>query len=385
MKKNNKKRKKLWFVTCSDINEGAGRSIGIKSRIKEMSKHLDIILITHEKVTNPGIVPYIKENRVHGKRLYLPHLKKPQYWPQILSLYRRLDKLIDEESPILYTDTSYIALYKRYAKKKRKMRLIYNASGMDTERLIAKKAFKRNSMAHKVFSKYEKRCFQQADRIITVTKKIKDIIVERYKIPDSNIYVISNGVDPGMFSPDVKGEHILKELGWERNKIVFWLGNFKPWQGLGYLISAAPEILEKLPDTRFMIVGGGDGEKELRERAKRLGIDDKVAFIGKVEHSDVPVYISTADVCIAYFSIRGKESTDLSPLKLYEYLSCGKPVVGCNIGGVGDFLECYNCGLGVEPGKPGLLAEAVVKLLTNDKLRSEMGRNGRDIIEKEFS
>ena len=87
-----------------------------------------------------------------------------------------------------------------------------------------------------------------------------------------------------------------------------------------------------------------------------------------------------ADVCVAPFIRVRNERIGLSPLKIYEYLACGKPVVASDIKGIGDLLRNSNAGIGVKPEDPVELANAIIKLLKNEKLRGKMGKNGRKIV-----
>ena len=74
-----------------------------------------------------------------------------------------------------------------------------------------------------------------------------------------------------------------------------------------------------------------------------------------------------------------------SPFKLYEYASCGKPIISTDIPGIPEFVNKNKCGIIVEPNNPKALAEAIVKLLDNPNLAEEMGKNGRKAILNGYS
>ena len=100
-----------------------------------------------------------------------------------------------------------------------------------------------------------------------------------------------------------------------------------------------------------------------------------------VPYEEVPKYINACDVCVAPFLFR---NSGLSPLKVFEYLACGKPVVTSMINGL-DFIKKYDLGILVEPENFDELAQALIKLLQNEKLRKKMAKNGRNVIATKYS
>ena len=226
---------------------------------------------------------------------------------------------------------------------------------------------------------------KHVDCIVTVTPNIAKEMQKVYKIPPDRFIIIQNGVNTNLFKPMDKIT-TRKTLGLnEQSKIVCFVGQLSPWQGVEYLIKAAPLILEKVPETKFLIIGDGEMREEWENMVSEKKLEDNFIFTGRVPYEDVPKYINASDVCVAPFIKERNERTGLSPLKLYEYLACGKPVVGSDVGGVGDFLEGYNAGVAVKPENLKELANATVKLLQDDELREKMGKNGREIVVKEHS
>ncbi len=226
--------------------------------------------------------------------------------------------------------------------------------------------------------------FTHATRIIAVTQGLKYEIRELYNIPDERIVVIENGANTDLFKPMSK-EKCIKELNLDESQhYVCFVGNLAPWQGVEYLIEAVPLILKKIPNTNFLIVGDGMMKEKLVKLAKKTGISDKIIFTGAVPYEKVPKYINASDVCVAPFIKERKLKIGLSPLKIYEYLSCEKPVVSTQIPNL-EFIERENAGILVEPENPKELAKAIVTLLNNRKLRKEMGENGRKYVVKKHS
>jgi glycosyltransferase involved in cell wall biosynthesis len=224
-----------------------------------------------------------------------------------------------------------------------------------------------------------------SDRIISVTPGIKTNIVKIFRIPEDKIVVVSNGANTSLFKP-LDQMDCRKELNLDSKTFyVCFVGNLAPWQGLEYLIKAAPSILSHLPECRFLIVGDGVMKNELRRLSRELGVEDRFIFTGVVAYDRVPVYINASDVCVAPFILARNAKIGLSPLKLYEYMACGKPVVASDISGVSDLLEASNGGLPVIPESPEALSDAVLKLLKDQDLRSKMGLKGLGYVTENYS
>jgi len=229
---------------------------------------------------------------------------------------------------------------------------------------------------------------KKADAVIAVAQGIKDILIQRGG--DRNkIFVIPNGANVDMFRQinnsaainELRNHHSISE----NDYIVAFIGNLAPHHGIEYLIKSAPLVLNVLPNTKFLIVGDGAIKKELINLSERIGVSDEIIFTGRVSYEIVPLYINMADVCVAPFIRARNERIGLSPLKIYEYLACGKPVVASDIKGVGDLLRHSNAGIAVTPEDPVELANAIIKLLKDEELRRQMGENGRKVVVNNYS
>jgi len=124
---------------------------------------------------------------------------------------------------------------------------------------------------------------------------------------------------------------------------------------------------------------------KLLEIASKMGLSDKFTFTGRVPYEDVPLYINAADICVAPFIKERNSKIGLSALKTYEYLACGKPIVASSISGVKDLIDLSGGGISVTPEDPGELANAVVKLISDQKTRNMMGEQGRKYVVENHS
>ena len=232
-----------------------------------------------------------------------------------------------------------------------------------------------------IIDRVERFSIRKADKIIVVTPKLKEVLHNNYKVPRDKIVVIPNGVNTNLFRP-IDQKEIKKDLGFDQDtNYICFVGSLIPWQGVEFLIRSAPLILKEHPKTKFLIVGDGPLKEELIELAEKTGVSDKFIFTGAVPYEEVPKYINASDVCVVY---KKPLRSGYSPLKLYEYMACGKPVVASRVEGF-EILEQNKAGILVEPENPEELAKAIIKLLKDEGLRRELGENGRKYVAKNHS
>ena len=222
-----------------------------------------------------------------------------------------------------------------------------------------------------------------ARKIFVVTKVLKNDIQIRHNVSQNKITVIKNGVDTEIFR-SIDTKEARGQLGFKENQsFIGFVGSLFAYQGIDYLIEAAPLILKEIPNVKFIIVGKGRMEKVLSDKVRELGLEAAFLFTGTVPFSQVPIYINTFDICVVFFKpIRTDPG---NPIKLYEYLACSKPVIASNVEGYGDFVEGVGAGISVDSDNPEAVAEAIIRLIRDEGLRKEMGRRGRLAVEQGYT
>jgi glycosyltransferase involved in cell wall biosynthesis len=210
----------------------------------------------------------------------------------------------------------------------------------------------------------EKINYVLAAAIVVVTPEIKNGLRVGYGIPETKINVIENGVNSDLFRPIDKKEAIAW-LGLDQTyNYICFVGGLAPWHGVEFLVEAAPLVLKEVPNTIFLIVGDGPMKSKLMEQVNDLELSDHFIFTGRVPHADIPYYICSSELCTAPFIPGRNDKTGLSPLKIYEYLACGKPVVASNLPGMEIVTESRG-GVIVEPRNAEDLGQAIVRMLTD--------------------
>lgn len=226
--------------------------------------------------------------------------------------------------------------------------------------------------------------YKYANRIVVVTQGIMFEIKKKYKIPDNKIVVIENGTNT-ISIKEMDRNKCIDKLNLSRycNYICF-IGELSPWHGVEYLIESLPFMIQKFQNLKLLIVGDGSMKKKLFNLGDKKNVSSDIIFTGFVPHEMVSYYINASDVCVAPFIKKRNEKTGISPLKIYEYMACEKPIVSSNIKNL-EFIERENVGILVEPEKPVELANAIIYLLKNEDLRCKMGKNGRSYVETNHS
>lgn len=223
--------------------------------------------------------------------------------------------------------------------------------------------------------------YTRMDHIITPSNELAEA-VESLGIPKQKITFVSNGVDTEKFSPEVPPKNIRHQYALAPDaKIVLCPRRLEPKNGVKYLVEAVPAVLRQCPDTRFFIVGGSypDQLTLLQKRARELGVLDHITFAGSVPNADMPSWYTAADVVVLPSL---KEATSIAGL---EAMACGRPLVGTSVGGIPYLIDGDKTGLLVEPRNPSQLADALVRVLTDDATRREMGIAARKKAVEQFS
>lgn len=220
------------------------------------------------------------------------------------------------------------------------------------------------------------RVFAGASLLVAVSEGVRDYL-EGCGVDRARIAVIPNGVDPARF-PDVPG---LRET--DRRFTVGFLGTLKPWHGLPVLVEAFDRLSRQHPGCRLLLVGDGPERSRLETMVRARGLEHQVVFAGQVPPAQVAAYLASMDCAVApYEDLPGFY---FSPLKVYEYLAAGLPVVASRVGELAGVIRSEDNGLLVPPGDASALAAALERLRQNPALRQRLGRAARDSALREHT
>jgi len=228
--------------------------------------------------------------------------------------------------------------------------------------------------AKEIALEQRKKLFEQCKAIITQTETLKNVISH---LTDKPIYVVPNGVDTEMFRPDVYCEDVKRELDIGNEIIITFVGSFKKWHG----IEQIPKIAKRFEGKKikFILIGSG----ELFDYIKRIKTENMI-LLGAKPHEEIPKYLALSDILIAPFNddyFKGSEFW-WNPVKLFEYMSSGKPVVSYDYKEVRKIVR--DAGLLAKPGDLNDFIKKLEYLIEDEDLRREMGKKGRKIAVSEY-
>ena len=239
-----------------------------------------------------------------------------------------------------------------------------------------------DSLRYRATRRLETRAIRQVDHVFTICEGLRSDIAAR-GIPAEKITVIPNAVDVESFdSGGIVDEALKEKLGLSSCTVVGFIGSFYAYEGLDLLLESFPMIHFQLPDVRILLVGGGPQEQALREQAKRLGIEDKVVFAGRVPHSEVQRYYDLIDV-LAYPRHSMRLTELVTPLKPLEAMAQGRLLVASDVGGHKELIRDGETGVLFHAGSSTSLAESITKLLAKRDYWFELRAAGRQFVEEE--
>lgn len=192
------------------------------------------------------------------------------------------------------------------------------------------------------------------------------------------LVLLPNGVDMRRFHPQINGTLMARALGIEKQPVVFTLRAHEPKNGIEYLIRAIPQVVKEIPEVIFVIGGDGPLRTFHEALARKLNIDKSCIFVGRIPQRELPYYYSASDVFVI------PSVTEAFGIVTVEAMACSKPVIGTNVGGIRDIVRDGTSGFLVRPKESNDIADKIIALVENPKLRRTMGNKGRKIAEENF-
>ena len=239
-------------------------------------------------------------------------------------------------------------------------------------------AYESSTFIRRIFEKLtDKAAMSLSNRIVVLSEWSKKRLSEIGRIAPSKILVTPSGTDTNLFKPLNKVE-CCKEIGLDPSfSYIGFAGSFLQNQGIEILIESAPLILDKYPNTRFLLVGDGPMIDDWKTTISLKGLQGSFIFTNRVPYEAVPKYVGAMDICVAPHH---KETNQASPVKLFDYMACGRPIVASDIDVIREIADTSGCILLTEPENPLSLANGVIRLLENEEERDSRAALGRALV-----
>jgi len=214
-----------------------------------------------------------------------------------------------------------------------------------------------------------------AKAVITLSRDGKKF-AQRFGAASNKTVIIPTSVDTKEFTPGPS--KALKTRWGTEGKIVLYVGNLIKRKGVDILIHAFQHTLSAVPDARLVIVGIGPEERNLRNLQARLNLE-QISFVGRMPRTEMPDVYRSCDILVLpslYYEIFGNV--------IVEAMASGLPVICTRIGGMKDIVIHGETGFQVNPGDPLQLSKHLIKLLSDDELKSKMSIAARKLAVEKY-
>lgn len=231
--------------------------------------------------------------------------------------------------------------------------------------------------------RYSKRSFRKSKKILAYTRSM----IREPALPENLIFVTA-AADTERFKPDLTQRKFIRKKHDLQNSIVIgYIGTFAKWHGIEELICASEKVLKRYSNVRFLMVG--PYFKHAKELTQKHGISSAYVFTGPIPYVDVPKYINAADILVAPYNPAKSELRKRygigSPLKVFEYMACGKPVITTSVEPIPQVVREGKTGVLIPPGDSEALFEAIIHLIEKPMFAESVGRAAREDVEKNYS
>ena len=220
------------------------------------------------------------------------------------------------------------------------------------------------------------------DQTIVVTEQARKELCQRTGISESKVVVMPNTVPPEFFSEAVIDDSVSEKFS--DRFCLLYLGDTGIRRGLLTAIEGIGLLKEKIPEVKLVIVGANSSDSLLKKKVDELGLADYVSFEGWQNEDLFPSFLVDSDICISPLYKNLHHDTTLAN-KLFQYMGFSKPILASDVLAQADILRRSKTGLTHKAEDAADFADKCLHLYENDPLRKQMGINGKQFIEEEFS
>jgi glycosyltransferase involved in cell wall biosynthesis len=226
----------------------------------------------------------------------------------------------------------------------------------------------------------EKLVYSKVDEILAITPHHSRYVIDM-GAPEARVKLLPLPIDTNLFRPSVDCSAVRQRWGLsETDKIIVFVGTLFEFSGLDGFIREMPQIVQRIPETKLLIVGDGAQRRKLESLVAELGLQRYVIITGFEPYQTMPQYMNAATVCINPFLVEN-ETKDIFPGKVIQYISCGKATVATPLLGITTLLPDESKGI-VYASNAKEMAAKVVWLLESPEVRKRLELAGLDYIKQ---
>ncbi len=283
--------------------------------------------------------------------------------------------LIYASSPPLFVGGAALALYRL-----RRTPLVFEVRDLWPESAITLGELANPRFVHWA-TRLEEACYRQACQIVVTAQEMVDRLVER-GVPRAKLTLIRNGANVDLFHRDLGARRqVREELGLEGRFLILYAG----LHGLAYDLEGLLRVAHDLqgePDIHFLLIGDGPTKRHVETYADELQLTN-ATFLPAQPSEQIPAFFNAADVTVV--PMKEPHIVGTLPIKIYDSMACQVPIILAATGEAQLIVEESKAGIATAPGDARQLREAILYLRANPELRAELGRNGRQAVESQYS
>ncbi|MFN2612695.1 MAG: glycosyltransferase family 4 protein [Solirubrobacterales bacterium] len=204
----------------------------------------------------------------------------------------------------------------------------------------------------------------RSDRVVACSAYMAEQIADIFGVEENQIEVIPNGIDPDDIQPqdDMELKRLRSEFASPQEKLVLLVGRLVYEKGFQDALEAMPKLIERLPNTRFVVAGSGTHEHDLTRQAAELGLLDHGAFVGWIGDDVLHSLYAIADICVV------PSIYEPFGLVALEAMASSCPCIVADTGGLREVVPHEAVGLRFEARDPDSIADAAFRVLSDEQL-----------------
>jgi glycosyltransferase involved in cell wall biosynthesis len=297
---------------------------------------------------------------------------------------RRIVVVAGEENvDCIHAHTPYrVGLPALKAARKLDLPFVYEMRGMWEETAVANGRWMRNGPAYKRFQAHETRVLRKADAVICISETLRKEAISRGVLP-AKITVVPNAIETAIFENEIISEALpsaVERLNTDSEPTVIgYIGSLREMEGVDLTADAVALLHNKGHNVRLFVLTGTNGQAELRQHCKLLGIEDITVIMGPVPHSEVSGFYDLIDLFVV--SRPDTRVTRLvTPLKPFEAMAMKKPVIASRLPALEEIVQHEKTGFLFQPGQKEDLALTLERCLKDPHFCIQIGANAKQWV-----
>jgi glycosyltransferase involved in cell wall biosynthesis len=307
-------------------------------------------------------------------RLEISYLTAPrgEHWRRATFLLSAALVAGRQRDALVYTRDLGLASFLTQLPSLRRPKVVYESHGIapvvseEMPALLGKPELAASPRKIERLDRRERRVWKRTAAYVAITRALADDLAARYG-PRPNVFVVPDGAA-------ARGD--AAPVAVHRRPLAGYAGHLYPWKGVDILVRA----LAAAPDLHGLIVGGHPAEADrarVEALARQCGVGDRLEITGLIPQRDVAARLADATMLVLPNVASTISERYTSPLKLFEYLALGLPIVASDLASIREVLEPGRTALLVPPGDADALAAAMTRLAGDPALSASLGAAAR--------